>query len=196
MTGDETMRAVVIDTFGPPDVLRMTESKIPRPADGEVLVAVGAIGANAIDWISRAGDGVPISTFPAVLGWDISGTVVETGPGVTTLRPGNEVFGLPRFPDLTGAYAEFVTAPATALAIRPDQVDPLVAAGTPMIALTAWQALFDNGALQAGQRILIHGAAGGVGHVAVQLAKRAGAEVIATASAATTTSSRPWAPTE
>lgn len=179
----ETMRAVVIDSLGPPDVLRVAELPIPRPAEGEVLVRVRAAGVNAIDWDSRAGNGVPITAFPAILGWDVFGVVDATGPGVTGMAVGDTVFGMPRFPALADGYAEFVAAPATELAVLPGSVDPHAAAGAPLITLTAWQTLFRHAELQAGQRVLVHGAAGGVGHVAVQLAKRAGAEVFATASA-------------
>jgi NADPH:quinone reductase-like Zn-dependent oxidoreductase len=183
MTQTTTMRAAVIDAFGPPDLLRIAELPIPQPGNGEVLVRVAAVGVNAIDWASRAGQGVPVRHFPAVLGWDISGTVVATDGGVTNLREGDQVFGMPRFPDLAGAYGEFVTARADELAVKPDTVDHHTAAGAPMVTLTAWQALFQHAELVAGQRVLVHGAAGGVGHVAVQLASLTGAEVIATASA-------------
>lgn len=182
MPDNGSMRAVVIDAIGPPDRLRITEVPMPVPGQGEVLVRVRAAGVNAIDWATRAGDGVPIEGFPAVLGWDVSGTVVATGPGVTAFGDGDDVFGMPRFPALAGCYAEYVTAPETELAHRPATVDNRTAAGAAMVALTAWQSLFEHAELAAGRRVLVHGAAGGVGHVAVQLAKLAGAEVVATAS--------------
>jgi NADPH:quinone reductase-like Zn-dependent oxidoreductase len=183
MSHQDTMRAAAIDALGPPDRLRMTESPVPVPGPGEVLVRVRAAGVNAIDWATRAGEGVPVERFPAVLGWDVSGAVAATGPDVAALRVGDEVFGTLRFPALAGGYAEFVTAPEDQLAGKPATVDHVAAAGAPMVALTAWQTLFEHAELTAGQRVLVHGAAGGVGHVAVQLAKLAGAEVIATASA-------------
>lgn len=170
----DTMRAAVIDAFGPADAIRVAEVPVPTPGDGEVLVRVHAVGVNAIDWFSRAGRGVGVRSFPAVLGWDVSGTVVGTG---------EEVFGMPRFPDLAGAYAEYVVAPAGELAAKPAGVDHRTAAGAPMVGITAWQTLFRHGGLAEGQRVLVHGAAGGVGHVAVQLAADAGAEVVGTASA-------------
>ncbi|HEX5120971.1 MAG TPA: NADP-dependent oxidoreductase [Pseudonocardiaceae bacterium] len=183
MPDNGTMRAAAIDAVGPPDRLRITELPVPVAGPGEVLVRVRAAGVNAIDWATRAGEGVPIGEFPAVLGWDVAGTVVGTGPGVTAFGDGDDVFGMPRFPALAGCYAEYVTAPESELAGRPATVDNRTAAGAAMVALTAWQSLFEHADLGAGQRVLVHGAAGGVGHVAVQLAKLAGAEVIATASA-------------
>jgi NADPH:quinone reductase-like Zn-dependent oxidoreductase len=172
-----TMRAAVIDAYGPADTFRLTDLPVPVPGDGEVLIRVHAAGLNAIDWASRAGQGVGVSAFPAVLGWDLSGTVVA-GP-----RAGDEVFGMPRFPALAGAYAEYVVAPADQVVRKPDHIDHRTAAAAPMVGITAWQTLFRHGGLTRGQRVLVHGAAGGVGHVAVQLAVDAGAEVVGTASA-------------
>ena len=122
-----------------------------------------------------------IQRFPAVLGWDVSGTVVATGPATAKVRSGDEVFGLLRFPSLASAYAEYLTAPEHELAAKPPGVAHRDAAGA-MVALTAWQTLFDRGGLTRGQRVLIHGAAGGVGHIAIQLARFVGATVIGTAS--------------
>jgi NADPH:quinone reductase-like Zn-dependent oxidoreductase len=177
------MRAAVIDNFGGPDVLRIAELAVPEPGAGEVLVRVRAAGVNAIDWATRAGQGVGVQRFPAVLGWDVAGTVVATGTGVAGLARGDEVFGMPWFPELAGGYAEYLVAPADQLALLPDGVDVLAAAGAGMVSLTAWQTVVEHARVSAGQRVLVCGAAGGVGHVAVQLAKLAGAEVIATASA-------------
>jgi NADPH:quinone reductase-like Zn-dependent oxidoreductase len=177
------MRAAIIHAFGPPDVLQAGQVPAPVPLAGEVLVRTIAAGVNAIDWKTRAGYGVPVPAFPATLGWDIAGTVVMSAPDVTTLAAGDLVFGMPRFPSLAGGYAEYVTAPADQLALVPPAVDVHVAASIPMVAITAWQTLYEHARLQAGQRVLIHGAAGGVGHVAVQLAKETGAEVAGTASA-------------
>jgi len=175
------MRAVVIDRLGPPGVLTPGTVADPVPGDGEVLVRVAAAGVNAIDWATRAGSGVAVPAFPAVLGWDVCGTVAApAGPW----RAGDQVFGMLRFPALAGAYAEYVAAPADQLARVPDGVDAHTAAAMPMVALTAWQSLVTHGGLTAGQRVLVLGAAGGVGHVAVQLAVARGAEVTGTASAA------------
>lgn len=176
------MRAVVLDRFGPPTGLRSAELPVPHPGQDEVLVQVRAVGVNAIDWKTRAGRGVAVPNFPAVLGWDVSGVVVAVGSGVTRFRGGEEVFGTLRFPRLASAYAEYVTAPQDELAVKPATVDYRNAAGA-MVCLTAWQSVFDHGGVVAGQRVLVHGAAGGVGHIAVQLAHAADAEVIATASA-------------
>lgn len=180
------MRAAVIDRYGPPEVLRLARVPLPEPGTGEVLVRVGAAGVNAIDWLSRAGRGVHLPHFPGVLGWDVAGTVAATGPGAGPLRVGDRVFGTVRFPRPAGAYAEYVAAPADQLARTPDTVDDRTAAGAAMPGLTAWEAVHDHGAVARGQRVLVHSAAGGVGHVAVQLAAAQGAEVIATASARNT----------
>ncbi|MFF8287830.1 NADP-dependent oxidoreductase [Streptomyces sp. NPDC016309] len=182
MTG--TMRAAVVDAFGTPGTLHVRELPVPVPGEGEVLVRVHAAGVNAIDWATRAGRGVGVERFPAVLGWDVSGTVAATGPGVRRFTEGDAVFGMPRFPALAGGYAEYAVAPEGELAAKPDGVDHVVAASLPMVGLTAWQTLFEHGALKAGDRVLVSGAAGGVGHIAVQLAAGAGAEVIGTASPA------------
>ncbi|WP_429421953.1 NADP-dependent oxidoreductase [Nocardia sp. GAS34] len=177
------MRAVVVERFGPPGVLRAAEVAVPEPSAGQVLVRVRAAGVNAIDWLTRAGLGVRVSGFPAILGWDMSGTVVARGSGVTGVREGDDVFGMLSFPALASCYAEYVAAPVTDVALKPSVIDHRHAAGAPMPAITAWQALFRHADLRAGQRVLIHGAAGGVGHIATQLAHSTGAEVIATASA-------------
>ncbi|HEV2637794.1 MAG TPA: NADP-dependent oxidoreductase [Actinocrinis sp.] len=177
----ERMRTVVLDGFGGPDLLRLVGRPVPAPGAGEVLVEVWAGGVNAIDLATRAGRGVPVPRFPAVLGWDVSGVVVGLGAGVTGLAAGDEVFGLLRFPDLAGGYAQYVVAPAAQLARKPAGVSHRAAAGAPMPALTAWQSLVTHAKVARGQRVLISGAAGGVGHIAVQLAHAAGAEVIGTA---------------
>jgi NADPH:quinone reductase-like Zn-dependent oxidoreductase len=178
------MQAVVMDRFGAADVLRLAEWPKPEPEAGEVLVRMHCAGVNYIDTLTRAGEGVAVDAFPAILGWDLAGTVAAVGAGVTRFRDGDAVFGMPRFPRLANAYAEYVSAPAHELALKPSAVDDSTAASAPMIGLTAWLALFTQGNLRAGQRVLIHGASGGVGHVAVQLARETGAEVIGTASAA------------
>jgi NADPH:quinone reductase-like Zn-dependent oxidoreductase len=178
------MRAVIIDRFGDPDVLHLAERPEPEPKPGEVLIRTRCAGVNYIDAMTRAGTGVAVEHFPAIVGWDLAGTVAARGAGVTRFREGDAVFGMPRFPALAEAYAEYVVAPAHELALKPPAVDDASAASAPMIALTAWLALFTPGGLRAGQRVLVHGASGGVGHVAVQLAREAGAMVIGTASPA------------
>ena len=177
----ETMRAVAMDRVGSPDVLYATTLPTPAPDTGEVLVAVQAAAVNAIDWKTRAGRGVALAEFPAILGWDVSGEVVASGAGATRFAPGDAVFGMVRFPGLAGTYAEFVTAPEGELAPRPAGLPPVAAAGA-MCGMTAWESVLEHGELQAGQRVLVHGGAGGVGHVAVQLARSVDAEVIATGS--------------
>ncbi|MFI9722904.1 NADP-dependent oxidoreductase [Streptomyces sp. NPDC052396] len=180
----DMMRAVVQDGFGGPEVLRVRQVPRPEPLPTEVLVRVHAAGVNPVDWKTRAGSGMAgvLGQPPFVLGWDVSGVVEAVGFGVTTLKVGDEVYGMPWFPRAAGGYAEYVTAPARQFARKPTTVGHEEAAAVPLAALTAWQALVDTADLQAGQRVLIHAAAGGVGHFAVQFAKHLGAHVLATAS--------------
>ncbi|AQZ64043.1 Bifunctional protein: zinc-containing alcohol dehydrogenase; quinone oxidoreductase (NADPH:quinone reductase); Similar to arginate lyase [[Actinomadura] parvosata subsp. kistnae] len=180
-----TMRAIVQDSHGGPEVLRLAEVPKPVPLPTEILVRVHAAGVNPVDWKTRAGGGMAgvLGEPPFILGWDVSGVVEETGFGVTIFEPGDEVFGMPWFPRQAGAYAEYVTAPSRQFARKPATVGHAAAAGAPLAALTAWQALVDTAAVASGQRVLIHAAAGGVGHLAVQIARNAGAYVIGTASA-------------
>ncbi|GAA1655709.1 NADP-dependent oxidoreductase [Nonomuraea maheshkhaliensis] len=183
------MRAVTIKEFGGPDVLTVEDVARPEPLPTEVLVRVHAAGVNPVDWKTRVGHGMAgLQTFPLILGWDVSGVVEKVGFGVTTLVPGDEVYAMPWFPRAAGAYAEYVTAPARQWARKPATLDHVHAAAVPLAALTAWQALVDTARVQAGQRVLITAAAGGVGHFAVQFAWHLGAHVIATASAAR----HPW----
>ncbi|GAB0104204.1 NADP-dependent oxidoreductase [Nocardia sp. JMUB6875] len=177
-----TMRAIQQDAYGTPDVLHLVELPRPEPRASEILVRVHAAGLNPADWKSRAGLGF-LRTLPLVLGWDVSGVVEAVGVGVTIFEPGDEVFGMLPFPDRVGAFAEYVTAPARAFTIKPPEIDHLHAGAIPLAALTAWQALVDTAGVRSGQRVLIHAAAGGVGHFAVQIAKAFGATVIGTASA-------------
>ncbi|WP_236652196.1 NADP-dependent oxidoreductase [Streptacidiphilus neutrinimicus] len=181
----KTMRAVVQDAFGGPEVLRVREVPRPEPLPTEVLVRVHAAGVNPVDWKTRAGSGMAgvLGQPPFVLGWDVSGVVEAVGFGVTTLSVGDEVYGMPWFPRAAGGYAEYVTAPARQFARKPATIDHDHAAAVPLAALTAWQALVDTADVRAGQRVLVHAAAGGVGHLAVQFAKHLGAHVVATASA-------------
>ncbi|MCQ6247806.1 NADP-dependent oxidoreductase [Streptomyces malaysiensis] len=179
---EHTMRAVTIREFGGPEVLTAERVARPEPLPTEVLVRVHAAGINPVDWKTRAGQGMAgLQTLPMILGWDVSGVVEEVGFGVTTLAPGDEVYGMPWFPRAAGAYAEFVTAPSRHFARKPASVGHVEAASLPLAALTAWQALVDTAGVKAGQRVLVHAAAGGVGHLAVQFAKHLGAEVVATA---------------
>jgi NADPH:quinone reductase-like Zn-dependent oxidoreductase len=168
------MHAVLIHETGGPDVLRFEEVERPAPGEGEVLIEVRAASVNPIDWKIRRG--LRETQLPAVLGNDVSG-VVELSR-IDGLAVGDEVLGIAS----GGGYAEFATVPATLIAKKPAGISHEQAAALPVSGLTAWQALFDSGGLQAGQTALVAGGAGGVGHLAVQFAKHAGARVIATGS--------------
>ncbi|MGW1075034.1 NADP-dependent oxidoreductase [Streptomyces sp. NPDC002537] len=178
------MRAVVQHVFGGPDVLRVEEVPRPVPLPTEILVRVHAAGINPVDWKTRSGGGMAgvLGEPPFTLGWDVSGVVEETGFGVTTFKAGDEVYGMPWFPRAAGGYAEYVTAPARQFAHKPTSISHEQAAAVPLAALTAWQALVDTADVRPGRRVLIHAAAGGVGHFAVQFAKHLGAHVTGTAS--------------
>src|SRR5258708_37343211 len=181
-----TMEAIQIHQYGEPSVLRVEEIVRPEPKEGEVLIRTHAAGINPIDWKTRKGQGIAgllgDNPFPLMLGWDISGTVEAIGSGVKGFVVGDEVYGMVGFPRPGSAYAEYVSVPAREVVRKPSNCSHIEAAGVPLVTLTAWQVLFEVGQLQAGQTILVHAAAGGVGHVAVQLAKWKGAGVIATAS--------------
>lgn len=178
------MRAVTQHAFGGPDVLEPADLPRPRPGLNEVLVRVHAAGVNPIDGLVRSGTLPLLGAPPFTVGWDVCGVVVETAPGVTRFAVGDEVYGMPYIPRAAAAYAEYAVAPSRQLARKPATVDHRTAAGLPLAGLTAWQALADTGLVGAGTRVLVHGGAGGVGHLAVQIAKARGAEVIATASTA------------
>ncbi|MCL9666321.1 NADP-dependent oxidoreductase [Curtobacterium albidum] len=175
------MRAVRFHEVGGPEVLRIEDVERPEPGAGEVLVQVAASAYNAADNGMRGGF-LPIPVqLPHVPGYDVSGTVTALGEGVEGLAVGDAVIGfLPMERD--GGAAEYVVTPAEALVAAPTSVPLVDAAALPSVALTAWQALFDEGRLEAGQRVLINGAGGVVGKYAIQLAVRAGVHVVATAS--------------
>ncbi|WP_326598123.1 NADP-dependent oxidoreductase [Streptomyces sp. NBC_01803] len=179
-----TMRAVSLRTWGAPDVLTLIDTPRPAPGPTEILVRVHAAGVNPTDWKSRRHGGFGLWNDPVILGYDVSGVVEAVGTGVTLFRPGDEVFGMPRFPHQAGAYAEYVAAPARHFAHKPAAIDHPHAAALPLAGLTSLQALTEAAGVLPGQRVLIHAAAGGVGHLAVQIAKTLGAHVIGTASAA------------
>ncbi|MEV8375084.1 NADP-dependent oxidoreductase [Kribbella sp. NPDC056861] len=184
MSETNTMRAVSQQELGGPEVLRIVEIERPAPLPTEVLVRVHAAGVNPVDYKSREGGGMQgvLGAPPFILGWDVSGVVEEVGFGVHTLEVGDEVYGMPWFPRAASAYAEYVTAPARQFAKKPATLSHAEAAALPLAGLTAWQILTAAANLQPGQRVLIHAAAGGVGHLAVQFAKTLGAHVIGTAS--------------
>ncbi|MDA2803291.1 NADP-dependent oxidoreductase [Nocardiopsis suaedae] len=177
-----TMRAISQDAHGGPEVLHLVEKEVPAPGLGEVLVRVRAAGVNPTDYKHRSGRRF-LGDPPYVLGWDVSGVVVAVGIGVTLYRPGDEVFGMLPYAYGAGSHAEYVTGPTRAFAPKPSSLDHVHAAAVPLAALTAWQALVDTADLKAGQKVLVHAAAGGVGHFAVQIAKARGARVVGTASA-------------
>ncbi|MGW4197561.1 NADP-dependent oxidoreductase [Streptomyces sp. NPDC005004] len=176
------MRAISQDEYGSPEVLKETELPRPEPGPSEILVSVRAAGLNPTDWKHRA-HRVFLDRLPLVLGWDVSGVVEAVGYGVTLFKPGDEVFGMLPYPHGVGSHAEYVTGPARAFTHKPASIDHVQAGALPLAALTAWQALVDTARVQPGQRVLVHAAAGGVGHLAVQIAKSLGAHVIGTASA-------------
>ncbi|MED4268483.1 NADP-dependent oxidoreductase [Priestia megaterium] len=199
-----TMKAIRQHEFGGPEVLRHEEAPLPELKPGEVLVRVHAVGINPPDWYLREGykdlppEWQPAVSFPFILGSDMSGVVEAVATDVQGFSIGDEVFGMVRFPSMgeSAAYAEYVTAPASDLALKPAGIDHVHAAGAPMAGLTGWQFLIELGHNEAnpfqpeshrplplnGKTVLVNGAAGGVGHLAVQLAKWKGAHVIAVAS--------------
>ena len=178
-----TMRAVSQDELGGPEVLKVVSLPTPEPGVSEILIRLHAAGVNPIDGANRQ-TGAFVGQPPFVLGWDVSGTVEAVGPGVTLYEPGDAVFGLLPFPQGHGAYAEYAVGPTRAFVRKPDRLDHVQAAAIPMVGLTAWQSLVDTARVGEGSRVLINGAAGGIGHIAVQIAKARGAHVTALASAA------------
>ncbi|MFF7450061.1 MULTISPECIES: zinc-binding dehydrogenase [unclassified Streptomyces] len=182
MSTVNTMRVISQNVLGGTEVLEETEAERPEPRANEVLVRVRAAGVNPTDWKHRATGGF-LGQPPFVLGWDVSGVVEAVGIGVARFQPGDEVFGMLSYPYGHGSHAEYVTAPARTFAHKPASIDHTEAGALPLVSLTAWQALVEYADVQPGQRVLIHAAAGGVGHVAVQIAKARGAYVIGTASA-------------
>ena len=176
------MRAIVQDTFGGPEVLRLADVSDPAPLPTELVVLVKAIGVNPVETYIRAGRFPFAGQPPIILGWDISGVVESVVPGTNRFAPGDEVFGMPLFPRAAKAYAERVAAPSRQLARKPPSLSYEEAAALALTGLTAWQCLVDVAGVKAGDRVLIHAAAGGVGHLAVQIAKALGAQVIGTAS--------------
>ncbi len=175
------MKAVEIYKNGGPEVLQYEEAAKPQINPDDVLVKVYASGVNPIDYKVRNGDGRYAGAFPRILGWDFSGVIEQTGSKVQDWKPGDAVYGRPDI-NRNGTYAEYVAVRADEIARKPKSIDHKAASGVALAGLTAWQGLFKYGMLQPEQRVLIHGAAGGVGIFAVQLAKAKGAYVIGTAS--------------
>ncbi|WNV85542.1 NADP-dependent oxidoreductase [Umezawaea sp. Da 62-37] len=174
------MRVITQQELGGPEVLTVVEAPVPRPVPTEVLVRVKAIGLNPLEPRLREGEFPLLGPPPFVLGWDISGVVEEAL--TWRFRPGDEVFGMPLFPRAANAYAEFVAAPALHLVRKPASLSHVEASALPVVGLTAWQGLVDLAGVTEGDRVLVHGGGGGVGHVAIQIAKAFGAHVITTAS--------------
>lgn len=178
-----SMKAVRIHAYGSPDVLMYEDAPLPVPGRDEVLIRVHTSSVNPFDCAVRAGyvAGYFNHTLPLILGTDVSGVIEEVGEGVTNLSPGDAVYtraGVVR----DGTNAEYVIASAADVAAKPKSLDHIHAAALPHVTLTAWQALYEIADLQQGQRVLVHGAGGGVGHIAIQLARLRGAYVIGTAS--------------
>ncbi|WP_019159605.1 NADP-dependent oxidoreductase [Brevibacterium senegalense] len=180
-TDEPMMTAMRQEEHGGPEVLHAVEVPRPVPGISEILVRVHAAGVNPTDWKHRSGRRF-LGDPPYTLGWDVSGVVEAVGLGVTLHAPGDEVFGMLPYPYGAGSHAEFVTGPARAFVAKPESIDHIQGGAIPLAALTAWQCLVDIADVSAGDRVLIHGAAGGVGHLAIQIAKALGAHVIGTAS--------------
>lgn len=178
------MKAVRIYTYGGPEVLTYEDAPLPAISDDDVLIRVHAAAVNPVDWKIREGylqSFLPYQ-LPLILGWDVSGVVEAVGANVTTFKPGDEVYSRPAI-ERDGAYAEYIAVKASEVAFKPKTVDHIHAAAVPLAGITAWHCLFETSQLSAGQRVLIHAAAGGVGSYAVQFARWKGAYVIGTASA-------------
>lgn len=175
----DRMRAISQRVFGGPEVLEVIETDRPVPGPGEVLVRVHAAGVNPADWKRRAGMLKRFGEPPFTLGLDLAGVVEANGEGAHRFQPGEAVYGANRSP--AGTYAEYAAVQEQSLAPAPPSLDLAHAAALPTTALTAWQALVHHAGVRAGQRVLVHAAAGGIGHLAVQIAKDRGAYVIGTA---------------
>lgn len=177
------MKHITQFTTGGPEVLTLAEAPDPAPGPGQLLVRIAAAGINPVDAYVRSGGYKLLGEPPFTIGWDIAGTVEAIGPGTTGFAPGDRVFGMPGFPGNAAAYAEKTVAAAAELARTPAALTDAEAGALPLAGLTAWQALVSHGKLKAGEKVLIPSGAGGVGHLAVQIAKALGAHVTATASA-------------
>src|SRR5215813_1832209 len=178
------MRALLLENYNAPFTLK--DIPRPMPSAGQVLVRIMASGVNPLDTKIRAGAAAHARvTLPAVLGMDLAGVVEEVGTGVTAFKPGDEVYGMTGgVGGLQGSLAEFASVDADLLAIKPSNLSMREAAALPLIVITAWEGLVDRARVHAGQKVLIHAGAGGVGHVSIQIARAFGAEVFATVSAA------------
>lgn len=180
------MKAIVLREPGGPENLMLQEVTVPQAKEGEVLIKVHAISINPVDIKTRKGGSLYASLAqagPVILGWDVSGVVEAVGNGATRFKKGDEVFGMINFPGRGAVYAEYASAPENHLSLKPANISHEEAAATTLAALTAWQVLVQQANLRKGHHVLVHAAAGGVGHFAVQMAKHFGATVTGTASA-------------
>jgi NADPH:quinone reductase-like Zn-dependent oxidoreductase len=178
-----TMQAIQFTKFGTASELKLVKIARPKPGPGEVLVQVTAAGLNPVDWKVRNGEASRlVKQFPVIPGYDLAGKIIAVGDGVKTRKVGEQVYAM-RPLENSGTYAEYAAIAENLVALKPKKTSMTETAGLPLAALTAYQALFEQGGLRPGQTVLIHGASGGVGHFAVQIAKRKGAKVIGTASA-------------
>ncbi|MNQ05826.1 Zinc-type alcohol dehydrogenase-like protein [compost metagenome] len=175
------MKAVVLKSFGGPEAFELQELPKPVPQAGQVLVRVHATSINPLDYQVRRGDYPDLVPLPAITGHDVSGVVEAIGPGVTAFAPGDEVWYTPQIFDGPGSYAEYHVAAESIVGKKPPSLSHLEAASLTLVGGTAWEALVVRAGLRVGESILIHGGAGGVGHVAIQLAKAIGAKVFTTA---------------
>ncbi|MFJ5299109.1 zinc-dependent alcohol dehydrogenase family protein [Pseudomonas sp. NPDC088368] len=174
------MKAMVLNAFGGPDSFELCDVPTPVPNAGQVLVRVHATSINPLDYQVRRGDYADLVPRPAITGHDVSGVVEAVGPGVTAFAPGDEVWYTPQIFDGPGSYAEYHVAAESIIGKKPASLSHLEAASLSLVGGTAWEALVVRAALRVGESILIHGGAGGVGHVAIQLAKAVGAKVFTT----------------
>lgn len=181
------MKAIILNKAGSVDNLQFVDIVKPTIKDNEVLVKTISLSVNPVDYKVRSNDGalnwILGADRPAILGWDLSGTIVEVGDAVTDFKVGDAVFGMANFPGKGNAYAEFVAVPSAHLTLKPTNVSHQEAASATLAALTAWQTLVEKGNVKKGDKVLIHAASGGVGHYATQIAKHFGAYVIGTSSA-------------
>lgn len=182
------MKAMTLKQFGGVENFELQDIPVPKPNAQEVQIKVLSIGINPIDIKTRQGSGMASSFdghHPILLGWDVSGIITLTGEEVKEFHIGDEVFGTINFPGVGAAYAEYMVAPADQIALKPSNITHTEAAGATLSALTAWQALVDTGHIKKGYKVLIHGATGGVGSYATQIAKHLGAYVVGTTSGST-----------
>ncbi|MDH0302480.1 MULTISPECIES: zinc-dependent alcohol dehydrogenase family protein [unclassified Pseudomonas] len=178
------MKALILESFGGPESFEYRDVPKPVPQAGQVLVRVQATSINPLDYQVRRGDYPDLVPLPAITGHDVSGIVEDVGPGVTAFRAGDEVWYTPQIFDGAGSYAEYHVAAESIIGMKPPSLSHLEAASLSLVGGTAWEALVVRAALRVGESILIHGGAGGVGHVAIQMAKAMGARVFTTVRAA------------